>query len=93
METIFNFNPSDKELSELFAYDKKAGTLNPGFSVVPVLKEDYQSSVSENEAIMDIAQLLEYRNDTQAKEYWQRIPEIERQYRGGFDNQLTTSDI
>jgi len=55
METIFDFNPSNSELTSLI------GSLS---------KEDYLRLTSEEGALQDIAYLLYYRGDKRkAKEY------------------------
>ncbi|WP_374164841.1 hypothetical protein [Arcticibacter sp. MXS-1] len=86
METIFTFNPTDKELHHLFSYNCADNTLAGGFSIIPGPRDDYEAVKSEEEKVFDIAKLLEYRGDERAKEYWAKIPEIELEYRWGFDN-------
>ncbi|WP_374166540.1 hypothetical protein [Arcticibacter sp. MXS-1] len=87
MKTIFDFNPTNEEMFDLFSYDKDARTLICGFSVLPVPLERYQESASDKGKIFDIALLLEHRNDPKAKKYWAKIPDIEQQYRWEFDDQ------
>ncbi|PPL04938.1 hypothetical protein [Parapedobacter indicus] len=92
MKTIFDYNPTKKELVELFGLDEASNTAAFGFSVVRAPVSEYQRTVTSGEKLLDLAQLLELRGlDDQAAEIWKQIPDIERQYRGGFDNKSIPS--
>lgn len=87
MKTIFDYKPTDKELAELFRYDKDSEMMVYGFSIVPQPIDTYNASTSKEEKILDLAQLLELRGQqSEADALWEQIPEIALQYRHGFDN-------
>lgn len=86
METIFDFNPSDDELIDILGYNQQTREIQLPLWGGVVSVNKYNSSVSNEGRIFNIALLLESRNDERAKEYWAQIPEIEQQYRLGLDN-------
>jgi len=87
METIFDHNPTDAELKELFSFNKSENTMCYGFSVIPLPIDRYDSVASSNEKKLDLALLFELRgNQAKADEIWAVIPEIEREYKCGMDN-------
>ncbi|WP_231464736.1 hypothetical protein [Pedobacter sp. Leaf132] len=89
MKTIFDYKPTQEELKELFSYNETERTMTYGFSIIPIDKHHYISIVNAEEALFDIAQLLELRSDSvEARKIWKQIPEIEKQYRAGFDNNI-----
>lgn len=86
MKNIFDFNPSEKELSELFGYVKADDMFTPGFCSAPIALKDYNKVISEEEKAFDAAKLLEYRgNKKEAAKYWAKIPEFKEEYQRGFD--------
>ena len=85
METIFKYQPTPEELIELFSFDKETDMMSYGFSIIPLPISDYSKSTDE-EKLLDLAKLFELRGESLlSKEIWKQIPDIERQYRGGFD--------
>lgn len=89
MKTIFDHNPSSDELKSLFNFNEINQTMIYGFSIVPIKKDDYDNIASNDEKLLDLAQLLEHRGQNEeAKKIWAKIPDIERQYRGGFDYEI-----
>jgi hypothetical protein len=90
MKTIFDNKPTNQELKELFSFDENSNTMAYGFSIVPLTVEDYVRITSSEEKLLDLAQLFELRGDQiAADKIWKQIPDIESQYRGGFDNNFT----
>lgn len=87
METIFDFNPSDDELIDILGYNQQTREIQLPLWGGVVSVNKYNSSVSNEGRIFNIALLLESRNDERAKEYWSQIPDIELQYRLGFDDE------
>ncbi len=86
METIFDYDPSVKELVQLFSYNEKENTMCYGFSVLPELISRYDDIATEEEKLLDMAKLFELRGDVEkASTIWKKIPDIEQQYRLGFD--------
>lgn len=86
METIFDYNPTDEELVELFGYDKQTESMAYGFSVFLLPIKTYDQENSNDGKLLDLAKLLELRGlQEAAKEIWANIPDIESQYRSGFD--------
>ncbi|WP_131535498.1 hypothetical protein [Pedobacter nototheniae] len=89
MKTIFDYNPTNPELVELFGYDKKSDSMAYGFSVLLLPVKDYKVENSEEGTLLDLAKLLEHRGLVkEADEIWSKIPDIERQYRAGHDHVL-----
>lgn len=88
MKTIFDYNPTDAELTELFFYDPSDKQLIPGTKLFPVPASSYDS-ISDDEKKLDVAQLLEYRGERDAAaQLWAQIPDLHRQWKGGFDNEM-----
>jgi len=88
MKTIFNYDPTDAELVELFGYDAQGMTLTAGTSVFPKPVAEY-NNISDEEKLLDIAQLLELRGQkAAAAELWGQIPDLHFQWRCGFDYQM-----
>jgi hypothetical protein len=80
MKTIFDYNPTDTELTELFDYDEAAQTLSPGFTVFRKPVADY-NNINDDEKLLDVAKLLEYRGETDAAAViWAKIPDLHRQW-------------
>lgn len=94
METIFDYNPTKEELVELFGYDEANNTMAYGFAIWQLPIDEYANNTSDEEKLLDLAKLHELRNETQkAKSLWAQIPDIERQYRGGFDDKAYPVDM
>lgn len=90
--TLFDYTPTNAELVELFGYDEKANAMAYGFSIVALPIKGYNDRTTKEEKLLDIAQLLEFRGkQEEAAAIWKQIPDIERQYRGGFDDNATVS--
>lgn len=90
MKTIFDFNPTEIELKELFGFNTETDSMSYGFSIIPQPNSEYSTTTSTEEKILDIALLLELRGEQKvANEFWSKIPDVARQYRHGFDNQIT----
>lgn len=87
METIFDFNPTDTELIDILGYNNKTDELYLPLSEGIATINEYATIVSNEGRIFNIAVLLESRNDERSKEYWSQIPDIELQYRLGFDDE------
>ena len=86
MKTIFDYNPTDAELIELFGFDKEADTMAYGFSVFKLPNSDYDKENSNEGKLLDLALLFEHRELLdEAKAIWKQIPDIDRQYHGGLD--------
>jgi len=93
MKTIFDYNPTDNELVELFGFDKKSDSMAYGFSVFLLPVADYLNENSAEGKLLDVAKLLDLRGLTQeALEIWKQIPDIARQYKCGFDFIIKASD-
>jgi len=91
MKTIFDYNPSEKELIELFGFDKRSDSMAYGFSVFLLPNKNYEKENTDDGKLLDIAKLLEFRGQKEeAADIWVQIPDIERQYRSGFDYQVVT---
>jgi hypothetical protein len=90
METIFNYAPTDSEITE-------CGFLSNWLSVrhgisfeQPLTQTGYLAKVTQEAAFFDLALLFEFRGDqTKADQYWQKIPERAQEYRLGFDYKQT----
>lgn len=90
MKTIFDYNPTDKELKELFGFDRKTDSMAYGFSIFPLPNKDYEKENDDEGRLLDLAKLFEYRGQTnEAAEIWAKIPDVARQYRGSFDYKVT----
>lgn len=90
--TLFDYTPTNAELVELFGFDEKANAMAYGFSIVALPIKEYDDRTTKEEKLLDIAQLLELRGEQEeAAAIWKQIPDIERQYRGGFDDNTTAS--
>lgn len=90
MKTIFDYNPTNPELVELFGYDKKSDSMAYGFSVFLLAVKDYNFENNDEGKLLDLAKLLEHRGLVkEANEVWSKIPDIERQYRAVHDNVLS----
>lgn len=88
--TLFDYTPTTAELVELFGYDEKANAMAYGFSIIALPIKEYDDRTTKEEKLLDIAQLLELRGKhEEAAAIWKQIPDIERQYRGGFDDNQT----
>lgn len=93
MKTLFDYNPTDSELKELFGFDKESNSMAYGFSIMNLPIVDYLKNTSGEERILDVALLLEHRGDIDsASKLWAKIPLVEEQYRGGFDNRIISVD-
>ncbi|MFC4213043.1 hypothetical protein ACFOWA_17740 [Pedobacter lithocola] len=86
MKTIFDYNPTESELIELFGFDKETDTMAYGFLVFKLPIKNYDKENSEDGKLLDLALLFEKRKLlNEANAIWKQIPDIEKQYRGGFD--------
>lgn len=87
MKTLFDYTPTNAELVELFGFDEKANAMAYGFSIVALPVKEYDARTTAEERLLDVAQLLELRGQRdEAIAIWKQIPDVERQYRSGFDN-------
>jgi hypothetical protein len=91
MKTIFDFSPTDAELLELFGYNKESDSMAYGFSVFSLPNKDYKKENNRDGMLLDLAKLFELRGQQkEAADIWVQIPDIERQYRSGFDYEVIT---
>jgi len=89
MKTIFDYNPTQEELIDLFGLDKESDSMAYGFSVFLLPNKTYDQENSEEGKLLDLAKLFEFRGlESEAKEIWAKIPDVERQYRGGIDHTI-----
>jgi hypothetical protein len=87
MKTIFEYAPTIEELVDLFGYNEKTDAMAYGFSIVALPVKEYDARTTKEEKLLDVAQLLELRGQRdEAIAIWKQIPDVERQYRSGFDN-------
>lgn len=87
METIFDHNPTVKELAAI-GIDSLTLTMRHGVNLSdPITEENYKVSVEDT--YFDLALLFEERNQKdRANAYWEKIPKRHREYLLGFDNLL-----
>lgn len=82
MKTIFDYNPTSAELNEIGFYSfVTAGALGVSERMT---KAVYIEHVPEDQALFDIALLLEARG-LSATEIWAQIPDLYDEYVRGFD--------
>ncbi|RZJ83795.1 MAG: hypothetical protein EOO20_22170 [Chryseobacterium sp.] len=86
MKTIFDYNPTNRELVELFGFDEVSNSMAYGFCVLLLPVERYDDVNPDDAKLLDLAKLFEHRGmKKEAAAIWSKIPDIERQYKGGFD--------
>ena len=85
-KTIFDFNPTEKELSDI-GFGGFTTYLSTGISE-GLTKEQYIEKIPEDRALFDIAILHEIRGEKdKANEFWAQIPQLYKEYLLGFDNE------
>lgn len=89
METIFDYNPSPKELNDI-RFDSLSLCLKFGIEITEKLTpEVYKKSVTQQNAYYDLACLFEFRNEAKkANLYWEKLPESAKIKGLGFDNDI-----
>ena len=89
METIFNYNPTHKELSDI-RFDSLSLCLKFGIDIKEELTPFiYKKIISQENAYYDLACLFEFRGDEDnANQYWSKLPETQNKNGLGFDNLL-----
>lgn len=87
LETIFDYNPTIKELSDL-RFDSFSLCLKFGIDIKEKLTPSiYKKLVSQENAYYDLACLFEFRNDPERSTlYWNKIPKDFKNFGTGFDN-------
>ncbi len=87
METIFDFQPTLKELAST-GIDSISLLLAHGIHISDPVKEDvYKQLVTQDDAYFDLAVLFECRNNQKkANEFWKKIPARHQEYLLGFDD-------
>jgi hypothetical protein len=75
METIFNYNPTPQELSDIrfdaLSFCQKFGIDIPG----ELTRELYLELITQENAYYDLACLFEFRGDLEtANKYWSKLP-------------------
>lgn len=86
METIFDYNPTQKELEEI-GINYIGLAIRHGVDIAdPVTPESYKK-VSQDDAYFDLGLLFECRNENRkSKEYFSKTPDRHQQYLLGFDD-------
>jgi len=86
METIFDYNPTPKELNDI-RFDSLSLCLKFGIDTDKELTPElYKELVSQQNAYYDLAVLFEFRNDNnKANEFWKKLPKDMRISGLGFD--------
>lgn len=89
METIFNHNPTPKELNDI-RFDSISLCLKFGIDIKEELTPTiYKKLISQENAYYDLACLFEFRdNKDKANQYWEKLPETHKTSGLGFDNRL-----
>ena len=92
METIFNHNPTPRELSDI-RFDSLSLCLKFGIDIKEELTPAiYKKLISQESAYYDLACLFEFRQDKEkANKYWKKLPKINRINGLGFDNKIEIS--
>lgn len=87
MKTIFNYNPTAQELSDI-RFDSLSLCLKFGIEIKGELTPlSYKKAISRQNAYYDLACLFEFRNDLiRANEYWNKLPQETKKNGLGFDN-------
>lgn len=87
METIFNYNPTQKELNEI-RFDSLSLCLKFGVDISEKLTPRlYIKLITQQNAYYDLACLFEFRNNLlKANEYWDKLPKGYKLNGLGFDN-------
>ncbi|MFV8335202.1 hypothetical protein ACNQF7_03835 [Flavobacterium sp. RSP29] len=87
METIFNHNPTPKELNDI-RFDSLSLCLKFGIDIKEELTPAiYTKLISQENAYYDLACLFEFRvNKNKANQYWSKLPETHRIKGLGCDN-------
>lgn len=87
METIFNHNPTEKELISL-RFDSFSFCLKFGIELKEELTPElYLKYITDKFAKYDIACLYEFRNDMKtAQKYWDMIPKKWQAYGLNYDH-------
>lgn len=92
METIFNYNPTPKELNDI-RFDSLSLCLKFGIDIKEELTPAiYKNLISQENAYYDLACLFEFRgNKDKANQYWRKLPETHKTNGLGFDNYIEIS--
>jgi len=87
METIFNYNPTLQELSDI-RFDSLSLCLKFGINIKEELTPAiYKKLISQENAYYDLACLFEFRNNKEkANQYWRKLPEAHKTKGLGYDN-------
>ena len=91
METIFDHNPTLKELNAI-RFDSFSLCLKFGIDISESLTPNlYKILITEQNAYYDLACLYDFRNDSlKANEYWDKLPKEYKINGLGFDNETLT---
>jgi hypothetical protein len=92
METIFNHNPTLKELNDI-RFDSLSLCLKFGIDIkeelTPII---YRKVISQENAYYDLACLFEFReNKDIANKYWEKLPETYKTNGLGYDNSVIST--
>lgn len=92
METIFNYSPTPKELSDI-RFDSLSLCLKFGIDIKEELTPAiYEKLISQENAYYDLACLFEFReNKNKANQYWDKLPEPHKTKGLGYDNLETST--
>jgi hypothetical protein len=92
METIFNYNPTYKELKAI-RFDSLSLCLKFGIDIKEELTPiTYKKVISKENAYYDLACLFEFReNKDIANQYWSKLPEVYKTNGLGNDNLLIST--
>jgi hypothetical protein len=87
METIFNHNPTPKELNSI-RFDSLSFCLKFSIDIKEELTQSiYKKLISQENAYYDLACLFEFReNKDIANKYWGKLPEAHKTKGLGYDN-------
>ena len=81
METIFDYNVTERELIDIFGFDKNDNTITHANYTTPIDIDEYKKLNERVELLNDIAVLLEERGQkSKAKKIWKQIPKKEITY-------------
>lgn len=91
LETIFNYNPTSQELSDI-RFDSLSLCLKFGIDIKEELTPAiYKKLISQENAYYDLACLFEFRkNKNKANQYWGKLPKTHKTNGLGFDCQIET---
>lgn len=89
METIFDYNPTDKELTNI-RFDSLSLYLKFGIDIKEELTPTiYKEVISQQNSYYDLACLFEFRNDIEkANGYWNKLTRELKINELGFNSEL-----